>query len=73
MEHEWNDMTMHGVGISYTPDAGYFLGVLVFCVKSLEFLVNLFGVKSLGIFVDSVLSCESALRFCFQDSLQQTR
>ena len=32
--------------------------------------MNLFGVKSLGIFVDSVLSCESALRFCFQDSLQ---
>ena len=21
MEHEWNDMTMHGVGIAYTPDA----------------------------------------------------
>ena len=38
--------------------------------EELGFLVNLFGVKSLGIFVDSVLSCESALRICFQDSLQ---
>ena len=32
--------------------------------------MNLFCVKSLGIFVDSVLSCESDLRLCFQDTVE---